>query len=132
MRYFNTVGAIHPDKHYFLPHRLDWNKLEEFIEKEYYFVLHAPRQSGKTTAIIEFVCHLNRKSDYKSLYLSIEAARTSVEDVTRAIRIILQEFKRKIAIFLPQELEALAYLEKKLKNAESDESDLLEFLTKNR
>lgn len=33
MRFFNTVGAINPEDHYFLPHRLDWAQLEEFIEK---------------------------------------------------------------------------------------------------
>ena len=64
-RFFNTVGAINPKDHYFIPHRLDWNQLTDFIKKKYYFVLHAPRQSGKTTAIIEFVKHLNQEGTYK-------------------------------------------------------------------
>jgi hypothetical protein len=48
-RFFNTAGPIIPEMHYFLPHRLDWDQLEAFIKKAYYFVLHAPRQSGKTS-----------------------------------------------------------------------------------
>lgn len=102
-RFFNTVGAIDPKKHYFLPHRLDWNQLKEFIAKEYYFVLHAPRQSGKTTAIIEFVKHLNEEGEYRALYLSIESARTAVNDIKYASQIILEQFKSQIAFFLPKE-----------------------------
>src|SRR3990167_5924107 len=110
-KFFNTAGAVDPKKHYFLPHRLDWDQLIDFIEKEFYFVLHAPRQSGKTTAIIEFVQYLNRTGKYKALYLSIESSRMAVNDVTLAVEIILKQFKDRIKIFLPQEKKAIAYLE---------------------
>ncbi len=36
MRFFNTVGPINPKKHYFLPKRLNWAQLDDFLEKEYY------------------------------------------------------------------------------------------------
>ena len=68
MKFFNTVGSINPADHYFLPRRLDWQLLSDFIDKKYYFLLHAPRQSGKTTAIIEFVRHLNEEGKYTALY----------------------------------------------------------------
>ncbi len=126
-RFFNTVGAIDPEKHYFLPHRLDWKLLMGFIEKEYYFVLHAPRQSGKTTAIIEFVNYLNQEKKYKALYLSIESARSAVNDVCRAVQIILEQFKFKIRLLLPNEKEALDYLEKALSEP-IKESGVLSFL----
>lgn len=32
-KFLNTVGVINPKEHYFLPHRLDWDLLEEFIKK---------------------------------------------------------------------------------------------------
>ena len=32
-RFFNTVGVCKPEDHYFLPHRLDWEQLIEFIKK---------------------------------------------------------------------------------------------------
>ena len=63
-RFFNTVGSIIPEDHYFLPHRLNENQLMEFIEKKYYFILHAPRQSGKTTAVLEFVNELNKQGKH--------------------------------------------------------------------
>jgi predicted AAA+ superfamily ATPase len=74
MKFFNTVGSLNPEDHYFLPHRLNWEQLTSFIDKKYYFLLHAPRQSGKTTAIIEFVKHLNQVGKYTALYHGIFAA----------------------------------------------------------
>ncbi len=127
-KFFNTVGAINPKKHYFLPHRLDWNQLIGFIEKEYYFVLHAPRQSGKTTAIIEFVKHLNQTDKYKALYLSMEPAHTSPNDVKEAIRAILEEFLNQITIFLPEEKLAIEYLHTALKEKTTKNSGVSAFL----
>ncbi len=127
-RFFNTVGAINPKDHYFLPQRLDWNQLTGFIEKKYYFVLHAPRQSGKTTAIIEFVKHLNQETEYTALYLSIESARTTVNDVPLAVQIILKQFRDKIKIFLPYEEKALKYLENIISKKDYEETGVYDFL----
>ena len=128
MRFFNTVGAINPKDHYFLPHRLNWKQLKGFIEKKYYFVLHAPRQSGKTTAIIEFVKHLNQESQYTALYLSIESARMAVNDVDRAVKIILEQFRDKIRLFLPYEEVALNYLEHIISKKDYTETSVYTFL----
>ncbi|MES2199235.1 MAG: ATP-binding protein, partial [Chlamydiota bacterium] len=127
-KFFNTVGAINPQKHYFIPHRLDWNQLSNFIKKEYYFVLHAPRQSGKTTAIIEFVKYLNQKGNYRALYLSIESSRKTTNDILHAVQVILKQFKDKIKIFIPQESTALLYLEKIIKEKNYDETGIYDFL----
>ena len=96
---------------------MDWDQLEDFIEKKYYFILHAPRQSGKTTSIIEFVKHLNQKETYKALYLSTEPAHGLLNDVKESIRAILEEFLNQIMIFLPEEKTAIEYLQKVLKKA---------------
>ena len=109
-KFFNTVGAINPQKHYFIPHRLNWDQLIDFIEKEYYFVLHAPRQSGKTTAIKEFVTHLNQEKKYVALYFSVEAAHLAANDVKRASIALLEYFVSQIDYFFPQETEVLVYL----------------------
>ena len=127
-RFFNTVGSADPKKHYFLPHRLDWDLLEGFIKKEYYFVLHAPRQSGKTTAIIEFIKHLNLNGTYKALYLSTEPAHSSINEVKEAIRAILEEFRDQIIDFLPEETSAIEYLQKGLKKREVAKSGVSAFL----
>ena len=126
-RFFNTVGAINPQDHYFLPHRLDWKQLEDFIEKEYYFVLHAPRQSGKTTAIIEFVKHLNQEGSYKALYLSTETAHSSATDVKEAVQALLEEFRDQIIDFLPEEKVAIEYLNTVLKKRTMTKSGVSAF-----
>lgn len=128
MKFFNTVGVIDPQRHYFLPRRLDWEQLMEFIERQYYFILHAPRQSGKTTSIIEFVKHLNEVGKYTALYLSTEPAHYSVNNVKLAIKAILGQIKEQILIFLPSEKEALEYASQLLSKSEVDEGSIYDFL----
>ncbi len=72
-RFFSVAGAVNPKGHYFIPHRLNWEQLKNFIEKKHYFILHAPRQSGKTTAILEWTRQLNGEGKYKAFYINIEA-----------------------------------------------------------
>jgi hypothetical protein len=49
-RFFNTTGPCNPEDHYMLPPeaRLVRAQLERYIESKLYWVLHAPRQTGKT------------------------------------------------------------------------------------
>jgi len=54
---------------------------------------------------------LIKKNEYKALYLSIESARTAVNDIRRAVEIILEQFRDKIRFFLPDEDVAIEYLE---------------------
>lgn len=122
MKFFNTVGVIDPQRHYFLPRRLDWEQLTEFIERQYYFMLHAPRQSGKTTSIIEFVKHLNEVGKYTALYLSTETAHVAVNDATRCAQALIEQFKHKISLFLPDEKKALDYLDHLLAQAITENS----------
>lgn len=76
--------------------------------------MHAPRQSGKTSAIIEFVKELNQESEYQALYLSVEAAHYAVNDVKKAVQAILGQFKNQMSYFFPEEKEAILFLEKLL------------------
>ena len=52
MRFFNTAGPVRPDDHYAIPplDRVDVDELLALIRAKQYFVLHAPRQTGKTSA----------------------------------------------------------------------------------
>ncbi|MDR0620514.1 MAG: ATP-binding protein, partial [Deltaproteobacteria bacterium] len=50
-------------------------EIKWLIDKKYYFILHAPRQSGKTTAIMAAVDQLNEDGAYYALYCSLEALR---------------------------------------------------------
>ena len=67
MRFFNTAGPIRPEKHYCIPPlgRLDLPDVLRLIRDEKYFVLHAPRQTGKTSALLALRDLLNTKGDHR-------------------------------------------------------------------
>jgi len=50
-RFFNAAGPCKADIHYELPPlaRINLTELESLIAAQKYFVLHAPRQTGKTS-----------------------------------------------------------------------------------
>ena len=92
-KFFNTAGPINPEKHYFIPHRFNEPELRMLIEQEKYFILHAPRQSGKTTGILSFVKQLNAEGKYKTLYINVEPAQTARGNVEKGMEIILDEIE---------------------------------------
>jgi hypothetical protein len=50
-RWFNTAGPCRPERHYMLSPIARLSQVERLVDRESYFVIHAPRQIGKTTAI---------------------------------------------------------------------------------
>ncbi|MCY4342111.1 MAG: ATP-binding protein, partial [Gammaproteobacteria bacterium] len=54
MRFFNTAGPVDAGLHYRISPltRLDIKSLLRLIQQQQYFVLHAPRQTGKTSALL--------------------------------------------------------------------------------
>ena len=72
-KYFNVAGPCVPEKHYMLdPMRGIGDELMKLINGEQYFVIHAARQSGKTTLLLELTDRINTKGDYYALYCSLE------------------------------------------------------------
>ena len=53
-RFFNTAGPMIPEDHYCIDPltRIDWEEIQRLIRDERYFVLHAPRQTGKTSTLL--------------------------------------------------------------------------------
>ena len=51
-RWFNTAGPCKADIHYMLSPTRRLPDIEGLIAQESYFVIHAPRQTGKTTAML--------------------------------------------------------------------------------
>jgi len=74
-RFFNTTGYCQPEKHYMInPLRGVEHEIYALIENEQYYVIHAPRQSGKTTLLHSFVKQINAEGKYIGLIFSIERA----------------------------------------------------------
>ena len=65
-RFFNTAGPVKAQDHYCLPplHRFDLDDILRLIEQKKYFVLHAPRQTGKTSSLLALQAHLNASGQY--------------------------------------------------------------------
>jgi hypothetical protein len=91
MRFFNTAGPVNCDDHYCLPplERFDLAEIEMLLAQKKYFVLHAPRQTGKTTSMLALVDHLNAGNNYRALYCNVETAQTAREDVAEGIKSVL-------------------------------------------
>ena len=91
MRFFNTAGPVDPEIHYLIPPltRLDLGAVLLLIEQRKYFVLHAPRQSGKTSALLALMDELNGSGRYRCVYVNVETGQSAREDVGAAMRAIL-------------------------------------------
>ncbi len=91
MRFFNTAGPIRRDRHYHVPplERLDADDVRLLIRQWTYFVLHAPRQTGKTSALLELRDQLNAAGDVRCVYVNVEVGQTAREDVAAGMRAIL-------------------------------------------
>ena len=93
MRFFNTAGPVRPDEHYAIPplDRVDVEELLGLIRAKQYFVLHAPRQTGKTSALIALRDLLNRgeAGDFRCVDVNVEVGQVARDDTARGIRSIL-------------------------------------------
>ena len=93
MRFFNTAGPVRPDDHYAIGplDRLDVDELLGLIRAKQYFVLHAPRQTGKTSALIALRDLLNsgEAGDFRCVDVNVEVGQVARDDTARGIRAIL-------------------------------------------
>jgi hypothetical protein len=93
MLQFNTAGPSVAGKHYCLDPlgRIKFDEILALIDAESYFVLHAPRQTGKTTCMIAMMKYLNAEGRYRAAYANIEGAQTARNDVAMGMRAIVGE-----------------------------------------
>ena len=88
-RFFNTAGPVRPERDYCVPplERFDLDEVLGLIRNDRYFVLHAPRQTGKTSSLLTLRDLLNSgaEGDYRCAYINVETAQTAREDVGRAM-----------------------------------------------
>ena len=80
-RQFNTAHANRPEEHYTLPPlgRLPPD-VRDLVDDGYYFVLHAPRQSGKTTSMLALAELLRQDGRYAVVFASVESGRVQTTE----------------------------------------------------
>ncbi len=74
-KFFNIAGPCIPGEHYMLPAQARLGELHGLIEQGQYFVIHAARQSGKTTLLLDLVKQLNEDGTYHAAYCSLESVQ---------------------------------------------------------
>ena len=100
MRFFNTEGPVRAEDHYAIPplKRGNIGEILQLIRDKRYFVLHAPRQTGKTSALIALRDLLNSGQgaplgegggDFRCVDVNVEVGQVAHDDVQEGIRAVL-------------------------------------------
>jgi hypothetical protein len=104
MRRFNTTGPCEPSRHYMVPPLERLPEARGLVEQGDYFVLHAPRQSGKTTTLRALARALTADGIFAALHFSCETGEPAGDDYVSAQQAILIEIRERARIELPPEL----------------------------
>ena len=104
-RWFNIAGPCQADKHYTLSATSRLPDLSVLIEQESYFVIHAPRQTGKTTAMLALAQQLTATGRYAAVVVSAEVGSAFNHDPGAAELAILGAWRNTIEDNLPPELQ---------------------------
>ncbi|MEY2913985.1 MAG: hypothetical protein RLZZ184_3294, partial [Cyanobacteriota bacterium] len=104
-RWFNIAGPCKDDIHYMLSPTIRLPDLEELIQQRSYFVLHAPRQTGKTTAMLSLAQQLTATGNYAAVMVSVEVGSAFNHDPSAAELAILGTWYDTISIRLPKEFQ---------------------------
>jgi hypothetical protein len=103
-RYFNTTGFCNPEKHYMVnPFRDIYDDILRLVEAEQYFLIHAPRQTGKTTFLHSLAHRLNQEGKYISVVGSLEAAGYSSITVADANWVMVKSLYQNAKLFLAED-----------------------------
>jgi len=102
-RYFNTTGLCNPQDHYMVdPFRGMYDEIARLIDAKQYYLIHAPRQTGKTTFLHQLAKRLNREGKYISLVFSVESAGVPDFSEQLANERMVESVWRMCSFFLPE------------------------------
>lgn len=73
-KFFNTAGPMKPELHYCIDPltRFDLEEIESLIRQNKYFILHAPRQTGKTSCLLALRDYINKQGEFYAVYANVE------------------------------------------------------------
>jgi DNA polymerase III delta prime subunit len=108
-RWFNVAGPCRPDIHYMLPATERLPDVMRLVRQQSYFVLHAPRQTGKTTAMLALAQELTSSGQYAAALLSLEVGAPFNDDPGAAEAAMLEEWLLAVRWQLPAELQPVEW-----------------------
>lgn len=109
MKYFNTTGPCNPEDHYMLSTSSRLPELRRLIDQKLYFVIHAPRQVGKTTMMLQLAQELTREGRYTALLVSMEVGAAFNDDIGKAELAMLGAWRGNAQAWLPADLQPPAW-----------------------
>ena len=90
-RFFNVTGLCNPNDHFMVdPLRGLDETILSLIANKYYFTIHAPRQTGKTTLLRSLSKQLNMSQKYVAVHFSLETAGFRSNTVEKANKAIIE------------------------------------------
>ena len=104
-RFFNTAGPCKPEDHYMLPAAARLPDVPRLVAQKGYFVIHAPRQTGKTTAMFEIAQALTAAGHYVAVMVSVEVGAAFNDDPGAAELAILSAWRSAAETWLPADLQ---------------------------
>jgi hypothetical protein len=105
-RFFNTTGPCDENRHYMLPPEARLPDLVPWVDRQLYFVLHAARQTGKTTAMRALAARL-RERGWVAVWATLETSQ-GLTEVVDAEPTWLLAIENAAQIQLPEELRPAA------------------------
>ena len=105
-KFFNTAGPIKQDIHYNVNPliRFDLEEIEQLIFQQKYFILHAPRQTGKTSCLLALRDYLNEQGNYIAVYANVEAGQAARNNVREVILSTMSTIAERTSIVLNNDL----------------------------
>ncbi|MDR2529229.1 MAG: ATP-binding protein, partial [Synergistaceae bacterium] len=114
-KFFNTAGPGKEGLNYMLDplRRINYDEIATLIDQQRYFVLHAPRQTGKTTSLLAMADKINGEGRYYCVYVNVETAQTARNDVARGMNTILSRLENAIKRFLDRSISDVKSIREK-------------------
>ena len=105
-RFFNTAGPNRPKEQYTIDPltRFDLDDVLMLIRQKKYFVLHAPRQTGKTSCLLALRDYLNQHGDYIAVYANVEGGQASRNDVQSVVKSTVDTLAEEVRLIIRGEI----------------------------
>ena len=103
-KFFNTTGPCNAADHYMIDPIARAADFETLLEQKAYFVIHAPRQSGKTTLLEVLAKKLTFEGQYCALRVSCEIGQPFGDNFDGAEKALIDRVRQVARIMLPENL----------------------------
>lgn len=101
MRKFNTAGPCEPDRHYMIEPIGRLPDARQLVADGSYFVVHAPRQTGKTTTLRALAKALTAEGSVVAVHVSMETGAPLSDDIGAAELAVLDAWRSSVQQQLP-------------------------------